>query len=212
MRSKELETYKQKLKLSDLQREILVGLLLGDAHLETQNEGRTYRLKIEQSVAHSPYVMHLHDVFRSWVGTPPRTRVVERLGKESSNVCFQTLSHGSFRFYGQQFYADRKKCVPELINQLLTPRALAYWFMDDGSIKSKDSKGLILNTQAFAPKDISKLCDVLKAKFDLRAKTRPQKDGFQLYIFGESFETFCHLAGPFVLPEMLYKIPSARQT
>ena len=38
MRSKEIEVYKQKLRLSDYQKEILVGLLLGDGHLETQNK------------------------------------------------------------------------------------------------------------------------------------------------------------------------------
>ena len=40
----------EKMKLSREQREILVGILLGDAHLETQNRGRTYRLKVEHSL------------------------------------------------------------------------------------------------------------------------------------------------------------------
>ena len=46
--SRDIEEYKQHLKLTRTQREVLVGLLLGDGHLETQNGGRTYRLKIEQ--------------------------------------------------------------------------------------------------------------------------------------------------------------------
>jgi hypothetical protein len=34
-----------------------------------------------------------------------------------------------------------------LIRRWLTPKSLAYWYMDDGSFKSKSSKGTILNTQ-----------------------------------------------------------------
>lgn len=36
-------------KLTEQQREITVGLLLGDGHLETRTNGRTYRLKVEHS-------------------------------------------------------------------------------------------------------------------------------------------------------------------
>ena len=48
MRSRAIEAYKTTLRLTDVQREIVVGVLLGDAHLETQDRGRSYRLKIEQ--------------------------------------------------------------------------------------------------------------------------------------------------------------------
>ena len=59
MRSRAIEDYKAGLQLSSMQREVLVGLLLGDACLETQNGGRTYRLKIEQSTRQELYVQHL---------------------------------------------------------------------------------------------------------------------------------------------------------
>ena len=64
MRSRAIEAYKTTLRLSDVQREILVGILLGDACLETQNAGRSYRLKIEQGIAHAAYVQHLYSVLR----------------------------------------------------------------------------------------------------------------------------------------------------
>jgi len=50
MRLKEIEDYKKDLKLSSLQREIIVGLALGDGHLETHNNGRTYKLKVEHGI------------------------------------------------------------------------------------------------------------------------------------------------------------------
>ena len=45
MNTKEISEKKKDLKLSERQRELIVGLLLGDGHLETQNGGGTDRVK-----------------------------------------------------------------------------------------------------------------------------------------------------------------------
>src|SRR6266487_4016314 len=94
VRSKTIEEYKQQLKLTDQQQEILIGLLLGDGCLETANGGRTYRLKVEQSSSHQAYVQHLYEAFKEWVLTPPRPRQVDSRGYMSENWLFQTVSHG----------------------------------------------------------------------------------------------------------------------
>lgn len=212
VRSRTIEEYKQRLSLTDPQREALVGILLGDGCLETANGGRTYRLKIEQSAYHKAYVLHLYELFREWVLTPPRQREVVSGEHTSENWLFQTVSHGAFRFYAQQFYTNDKKGVPKLINHWLTPRGLAYWFMDDGSIKSKESKGLILNTQGFYRSDIERLCTVLQTLFGLEAQTRNQKDGCQVYISGNSYERFVELTSSYIIEEMRYKVPPTRLT
>src|SRR5258708_32185390 len=73
MHSRAIEEYKRGLRLTEAHQEILVGLLLGDGCLETQNGGRTYRLKVEQSARHEAYVRHIHELFSEWVLTPPTT-------------------------------------------------------------------------------------------------------------------------------------------
>lgn len=212
MRSRELETYKKQLSLTKLQKEVMVGILLGDAHLETQNKGITFRLKIEQSSAHRAYVTHLFTIFEEWVRTPPKRKEVRSKHTVSENYCFQTLSHGSFRFFAQQFYRGKRKCVPSQIHRWLTPCALAYWYMDDGSVKSAQSKGVIFNTQGFSLKEVERLCAVLLESFRLDAKPRKQSDGHQIYLSGRSFEGFCDLVSPHLIDEMRYKLPKARLT
>ncbi len=212
MRSKEIELYKQKLSLSEKQREVLIGLMLGDAHLEARRNGQTFRLKIEQSDKHKAYVDHLYELFKDWVRTGPQQKTVNSRGHQSLNFWFQTLSHGAFRFYAEQFIRNGRKSVPTLIHRWLTPCALAYWFMDDGSIKSSQSKGIIFNTHAFEIGEVEQLCAVLQKSFSLKAKPRKQSDGYQIYISGESFEEFSALVQPFLIPEMQYKLPTARQT
>ena len=212
MHSKAIEDYKTKLKLTREQREILVGLVLGDGHLETQNRGRTYRLKVEYSSSKREYCQHLYESFREWVLTPPKEKSKHSKGHVSSNFAFNTVSHGAFRFYAQQFYLDGKKVVPKRLDNMLTPKGLAYWYMDDGSMKSKQSKGVILNTQGFSRNEVGMLVDLLKEKFSLEASERRQKDGYQIYISGKCYELFMALVGNQIHSSMRYKLPEPRRT
>ena len=163
-------------------------------------------------MVHHEYVDHLYQIFREWVLTPPSIRSVTTQGLLSENYRFSTLSHGAFRFYAHQFYCESRKCVPKLIKRLLNNRSLAYWFMDDGSIKSKESKGIILNTQAYRKHEVEMLVNILNSQFRLKAKTRKQKQGHQIYISGKSYERFCSIVQPYIIKGMQYKLPPARRT
>jgi len=209
MKSDKIEQYKKSLKLNELQRKILVGVLLGDAHLETQNNGRTYRVKFEYSFSHKEYAYHLYEIFKEWVLTEPQLKC----DKIHNNIWFQTVSHPAFRFYAHQFYKDGKKSIPvRIMHRLLSEISLAYWYMDDGSIKSNESKGVIFNTQAFSEKEVEVLCEVLNNRFGLIASKRKQKEGWQIYISGNSYEKFTEIVLPYIVPSMMYKIPQKRIT
>ena len=258
----ELIKYKKSLKLTPQQRQILVGILLGDATLQSQDRRRTYRLIYAQGGKnHQQYLFHIYEIFKPWVLLPPyqpyfshknqqkkpdcvasldaNRSVTESLQQKEGLGCllcpkksgkasrygnsenfwkFSTCSHGSFRYYGQLFYTrdplkkgsasaslqDVKK-VPALIKKLLTPMGLAYWYMDDGSMESKQSKGVILNTHSFTLFDVKFLCNILKEKFELMAKPRQQKSKngniyYQIYISGHSYERLKDLIKPFLIP------------
>lgn len=206
MYSKKIEAHKKTLTLKKLQREILVGLMLGDGHLETQNNGKTYRLKVEQSANKAEYVSWLYENFENFVLNKPKIKDRERNGVAAKSIGFATLSHGSFRFYAQQFYASGKKVIPKIIGKLLTPIGLAVWFMDDGSIKSKFHKAKILNTQCFDKKEVLMLIQILKNKFGINAKLREQKDGCQIYILSESMDKFKKIVEKYIIDSMKYKL------
>ncbi len=200
------------MRLTQEQREVIVGVLLGDAHLETRNRGETYRLKIEQSEGHRDYAEHLYDVFKPWVLTAPQPKRVVSRGSVSVNWWFQTVSHGAFRFYAQQFYRDGRKSVPRLTGRWLKPRGLAYWFMDDGSLKWRQSRAVLLNTQGYDRSDVEMLARVLTQQFALETMLRRQVEGYQIVIVGRSLDRFVDLITPYLLPSMTYKIPRAGQT
>jgi hypothetical protein len=62
--NKLLKKYKESLiNLSPIQCEIIIGLILGDASLQTQNNGETYRIKFEYGDKNKKYAEHIHKIF-----------------------------------------------------------------------------------------------------------------------------------------------------
>lgn len=211
MNTNKIKKFKEKAKLTARQREIIIGKLLGDGHLESQNQGRTYRLKIEHSLKQKEYVDWLYEELRPLALTSPQTRtriLIWRGESRKYQKCwFNTASIGSLRFYAQQFYKGNKKIVPSRIGKLLTPLALAVWYMDDGSIKSDAHSAVLLNTHGFDSLSVKRLQIALEKKFGIKTKLKKQKDGIQIYLPSETIEMFKKLIEPFIIASMRYKLP-----
>jgi hypothetical protein len=206
MRSTAIEQYKLSLRLNKAQRSMIVGTLLGDGHLETQN-GLTYRLKVEHSVKQLAYVQWKYQQIQDFVHTPPQSKKKQLGNIEHENYYFQTLSVVQLRFYGKQFYDEQgHKRVPRQIRHWLTPLAMTVWFMDDGSIKSKHHRALILNTQSFSKHDVLILQEAMKANFAVESKIRKQKEGLQILIVSQDAERLVAVMQPHILPEFTYKL------
>jgi hypothetical protein len=195
---------KKNLSLSRRQRDILVGLLLGDGHLETQNGGRTYRLKVEHGMKQKDYVLFLYEEFKEWI---PGGVYEKKRRDGSMSVGFTTFSHPSVRFYGQQFYPhDGKKRIPKSIASLLSSLGIAIWFMDDGSRKSLRHTTYIIHTLGYTKRDLERMIHVLQETFSISATLHSQKGRYwRIYIPSESRETFESLIVPTV-----ERIPSMR--
>lgn len=204
MNTKEIQKYKEKLTLTQRQKDILVGLLLGDGHLETQNHGRTYRLKVEHGSDQREYLNWLSDEFSEWIHREP----YEKVRKNGDvNYGFTTYSHGSLRFYGKQFYPEGKKVIPKLIYRFLTPLSLAIWYMDDGSIKSRRHKTYILHTLGYSKNDLIRVQKSFESKFGIKASLHRQKNRYwRLYISSESSEKFKQIINPHIIESMRYKL------
>jgi LAGLIDADG DNA endonuclease family len=201
-----LRAYKTALTMTERQRQLLEGMLLGDAHLEKQRGGRVARLKIEHSVAQSAYVDWKFDEWRDWVLTPPRARLRRnRLGTASTNVGFATLSHVEFEEFRLRFYDDRRKIVPQDLE--LTGLSMAVWFMDDGSRKSNQCRGLYLNTQSFTSEEVDLLRQVILRDVGVETSVRQQRDGLQIYVPSSSVTALVGFISHEVLPSMRYKLP-----
>lgn len=80
--------------------------------------------------------------------------VDKNTSKTYSATSFTTMQLPCFNEYRELFYDINKKKVPENIREILTPRGLAFWIMDDGS---KQGKGLHISVYGFSNSDVDKL-------------------------------------------------------
>lgn len=199
MNTKEIREQKRALKLTNRQRAIIVGLILGDGHLETQNDGKTYRLKVEHAESQSDYVHWLFDELREWI--PATEPYVKVRANGERNVGFNTYSHASLRFYGHQFYRNKKKGIPSMIAKLIEPISVAVWFMDDGSRKSAHHLTYNLHALGYSAKDLELLQEMFKKKFGIDVVMHRQKEKYwRLYIPSESASQFATLIDEYVRP------------
>ena len=137
-----LDDYKRQfVTLTEKQFQVAIGVLLGDASLQSQDNGKTYRLKFEQGDNHKDYINHLYSIFFEWSLSPPRRQ--DRKNKKGHLVTtwtFQTFSHSAFLplasifLVGKNIATDNwKKGISEnFVEKYMTPLVFAYWFMDDG--------------------------------------------------------------------------------
>lgn len=191
-------------RLSTQQRAILVGLLLGDGHLETQNQGRTYRLKVEHSYKQRDYTLWLYTMFQEWI--PGKTYT--RMRGPHRVIGFRTISHPSFRFYGQQFYPKGKKVIPKIITKMLTPLSLAIWYCDDGSRTSRNHPTYNIHSLGYSKKDLQRVQEALQTNFNIVSRLHKQGAHFRIYIPSQSAKTFATIVNPIAtkFPSMNSKI------
>ena len=158
--------------LSLEQRDILVGLLLGDGHLETRNNGQTYRLKVEHSDQQADYAQWLFKRFEHFC---EQKNVYKRIRSDGRvSIGFTTAASDAFRFYAQQFYVAKTKRIPPLIQELLSPISLAIWFMDDGSRKSKKHKTYNIHTLGYTKSDLEFVQIALANKLGIQVALHKQ--------------------------------------
>lgn len=102
----QLKQFLDNYSVTDHQRDVIVGTLLGDANLQTQNGGRTYRYRFWQSNKHRDYMFHVYSILKPFFSKEPR--FLER----RSIWEMETVSHQLWNEYAQAFYLDGPKEVP----------------------------------------------------------------------------------------------------
>ena len=200
----DLNKFKETLTLTQEQIDIIVGTCLGDLYI--RHIGKFSRLVFEQK--NQDYLEHLYTTFKGFTRTPPKERQQKRLRNSEikSTWYFSTISHSLIHDYRLLFYPEGTKIIPNNLESLLTPRALAYWVMDDGA---KSGNSLIIYTGGFTFEEHEKLQTILKNKFNINTnihgKNRKTKQ-LSLYIQQKSYKKFLNLIKPYMLSSMYYKL------
>lgn len=208
--------------LNQHQKDLLIGTLLGDGNLQTATKGRTWRYRALQKLEHKEYLQHKYDIMEPFCKSPPILSETfdPRTKKTYERLSFNTIVSNQFKHYGNLFYKlDNKghkmiKDVPDTIELFLTPRAIAYWYMDDGSLKELGrGNAMRICTESFSLGGVNRLKNALKTLYgiehtSLNVKTNNQKiiTGYRLMILEKSALAFRDLIEPYLVPCMKYKV------
>lgn len=116
-------------------KDVLIGILLGDAHLVKRSSSGNVRLVYTQTaIAHKAYFEYVYSYFSPfWGGRRPKDYITKtkisrdkRTNKIYSSISFTTMQLPCFNVFRELFYPSNIKIVPDNIYDLLTPKGLAF--------------------------------------------------------------------------------------
>lgn len=181
--------------LTEEQRQILIGVLLGDGAMRKKTHAL---LEINHSYKQKEYVDWLYKKFHNFVSTMPKVRK-----SNGSRIAyrFTTKSLPEFTKYYDFFFKEKHKIVPLTLK--LTPLSLAIWYMDDGSRCDKD---IYINSQQFSPEEQTILVEKLYEQFSIKSSLNKDKKYWRIRIYKESVNAFMNIISPFIIQTMEYKL------
>jgi recombination protein RecA len=191
--------------LSPNQESVLIGTLLGDGCLAMH--GHHARLHVKHKAAHRSLAEFKRSAFENYLSMQLHEFDQCLGGKRYPCVQFVTRTSPVFTHWRRRFYVDGRKQVPADITDLLTPLAIAVWFMDDGSA---DHCGVTIQTHSFDDHEVERLKQALLEGFDIVASLRANKGRSILYIGKQQLPKFESIVRPFVLEDLEYKLQPRR--
>ncbi len=195
--------------MTETQRNIIIGTILGDSYVNRSQSGKTH-IQIKQADRYKEYVFWLyHSLKKLFPVSIPRQR------KDNQQWYVNSSFSDELNELHKIFYTNRKKVIPKNIAKLLTsPISLAVWFMDDGTLdyRVKDHCAFHLCTNCFTKAEVQRLIKTLGSNFGINASLHYTlcrgKRHARIYIGAKSRERFIQLVSPYVLDCFKYKLPT----
>jgi hypothetical protein len=184
--------------LTQTQRSIIIGTLLGDGYLRIVPGRRNAFLEINHAFSQREYVDWKYEMLNSVCKSGP----ISRKGNGTRIAYrFTTRQHSELTELQTLFYKNGVKRVPR--NMALDPIMLAVWFMDDGS--SCRASDVYLNTQQFVLED-QEYCLTLLSSLGIGASLNRDKEYWRIRIKKDSLPQFFSTIRKYIIPSMAYKL------
>ena len=122
----------KEIQLTQEQLETLYGSLLGDMSLDTN--WKNVRPVISQGGSQEEYFDYKCNIFKNLIGKPcKKSRYDKRTDKWYHKYSVRFLTNPIYNKVKDELYQDGIKTITKEYLEKITPRGLAFWFMDDGT-------------------------------------------------------------------------------
>ncbi len=184
--------------LSQVAYEVVCGTLLGDGHLDA----RSSHLSFAHGESQRDYAQLKADILHQLSPQLATYQMASGAGIVYPSVHLRTRAHRALWLLRSDFYRPKKR-VPSWMAERLTPRMLAFWFMDDGYTKIRTGRqpSAEIATCGFPEEDLSILIQGL-GRMGLVAKAARGR----VYFDVEATKVLSEVIAPYVPPAMRYKL------
>lgn len=194
---------KRHLTLTEEQKEVLYGSLLGDMSIEVN--WKNAKPVISHGGDQLAYFNHKCKIFEGLLGKPSTTpRYDKRTNKWYNKYAVKFLANPFYTALKAELYPGGIKTITQDWLNKLTERSLAFWFMDDGCNSGT------LATICFTLEECQLLQGWLYGKWGIKTTLQRQINNnnlqYLVYIRNESKPIFYDIVKPYIIPEMMYKI------
>lgn len=198
-----------KIELTEEQKQVLYGALLGDGslilHKNCKNAIFSYTSKSKQ---HVEYVSNSFKKYLSGENIKQYTYYDSRTNKEYSRYVMRTYTNKSFTDEHNKWYKNGIKTIPK--NLKLTPLICKIWYIGDGGIcHSNRSEWIKLSTQCFSKEEQEEILlpqlsqfEAILMKADI-GKNKQQQ--YYIYIPHRKEKEFLNYIGECPFDDYLYK-------
>ena len=194
--------------LSEFQREVLLGTLMGDGSLSRTKNAHAARLRFGHGVQQAAYAAWKAELFSNVH--------VSHSTNQKGAVFYDVQPLPELAELRRAVYFGGKKVLSWDYLKRLTPLSLALWYMDDGSFALR-SKGVQKRTQggsgridicveAFEDTSRTRLQQHLRDTWGIEAKLFDRAGKAHLHIPTGETPKFQALVAPYIHPSMEYKL------
>lgn len=189
---------------------VVYGMLLGDSSIlnDSRCNSNNIRISTTQGEAQLDYLKLKQSIFG---------KDNFRIHKGKSGYCDNAVYAGHLAMdvnianhVLQDCYIDGKKVITEQMMDNITPLSLAFWYMDDGTIKhrsmdDRQNPTIEISTCGFTKEENEVLINMLWNKFGVKSNLRRERTYWSIYITAEGTRVFLDLIKDYIPACMKYK-------
>jgi len=188
--------------LTDIQKEFVVGCLLGDGNLNLRKQTQSPVFKCDHCIQQKEYAEFKYNILKS-IGSKinyyKRKKIDPRNNIYYESYTVTLPANPELLYFYNEFYKPKKVITKEIL-KYYTPFAMAIHFMDDGS---NQKYGYIIATNGFDMESLNIYVNFMKETYNIECSIH--KSG-AIYIKSKSVKTFHDLVKPYIIKSLLYKI------